>query len=173
MAWRPLGSPGVLVFAGAIACALIGWVWWGAPAWRSRLARHATIPVEGVELLAVVLGALGAVALSTVGVLADRPATAAACAWSGIALAECCVGMVAAGVWQWRFASRPRIVAVVAAVVASIVLLGGAGPLAATGSWAGPLVLAATLLVVAPLARTPAKLIRKARARRDEQQAHR
>jgi hypothetical protein len=89
-------------------------------------------------------------------------------AWAGAGLGEVAVAMAAAGVRQWRFAPWPRRRSFAVLVAATAGLVAGGAPLAADGSAWGPVVVAATMLVVLLTARAPARRLRPKPARHDE-----
>jgi hypothetical protein len=166
--WRAAGLEGALVVTGLAAAALVGWAAWGAPAWRSRIARRLA-PYAPASFGCWSLLAALAVVAAVVGVAASEPRIAATWAWTGAGLGEVAIATVASGVRQWRFAPWPRRVGSATTLAASGVLLLVGAPLGVRGSPWGPVVVTASLAAVACVARAPARRVHDERvATRDE-----
>jgi hypothetical protein len=169
--WRVLGTTGALVAASLTAAALVGWSAWGAPAWRSRIARRigprAPVPFVVWSLLAV-----SAVVAAIVGAAAREPDAATAWAWTAIGLGEVAIAVTAAGVRQWRFARSPRRIGAATTISAAGVLLALGAPLTVRGSAWGPVVVGTTMVAAGCVARAPARRVREQRvAARDQDRA--
>ena len=163
LVWRSLGLGGGALFVGVMSATCAATVWWGTPAWRSRVLRRA---VGGMSArhIGTVLGIVAGVAVLTtvVGTAAHDRDLARCLAWISVGLGESAVAMAAMGVRQWRFAPRPRVVGLAGLLLATVVLASAVPALVVDGSaWAAALIIAVMLLVTA-LARGPADRARAA-----------
>ena len=157
--WSQLGIGGVFVFAPAMAAALVGVVWWGAPWWRSRLARR--VPAVSGALPRLMLAvALLAVAAALAARATSDPHALSTWTWASAGIAEVVVAMTASGVRQWRLAPMPRAVGFVATGSATIVVLVGASVFSNDRSWAWTSVVVVSMLVMLTVARRPGRAVR-------------
>ncbi len=158
--WRAAGAGGGPAFAAALAVTMAAVVWWASPPWRSgvltRVLRGRT-PRHLAALL--VLVSAGAVVAAAVAAVRTDRAGAVTWAWISSGLGESVVAVVALGVRQWRFAPRPRAVALTANVLGALALL-LVPSASADGVWWSVPIVAGGLLVVLLCVRTPARLAR-------------
>jgi hypothetical protein len=158
--WSQLGLGGAVVFAGAMAATLVGCVWWGAPSWRSRLARR----VPGVPgalprlMIAVASVAVASALVARVPSGADAVST---WTWTSAGIAELVVAMTASGVRQWRLAPRPRVVGFVLTTGTAVGLLVGASTLWDDRSWAWTSVVVASMFVMLAVAQGPGRAVQR------------
>jgi hypothetical protein len=162
--WRRVGIGGALVAVVLSTSALVGWAAWGAPVWRSRVAGRAVrrMPPRDQPIVFAAFAAL-AMAAAGIGLSVGDHATATAWAWIAAGLGEVAVSMAAAGVRQWRFAPWPRRRGFATVIAASCLLLGVGAPLVERGSVWGAVVVTVTLVAVGAVARTPARMLERAR----------
>jgi hypothetical protein len=161
--WRNVGLVGAAAYVVMTTSVLLGWAWWGAPAWRSRvIGRRAPRPPARVLPWTFTGCAIAAMVAAIVGVSVSDHAGAVTWSWCAAGLGDVAAAMAAAGVRQWRFAPRPRVIGLSIVVLATATLIGGAAPLAARGSPWGVVVVVAVMSVLACVARVPARQVRAA-----------
>jgi hypothetical protein len=115
--WRAIGTGGALPYVAGLVVMFVMVAWWGACPWRLPAGLRALGRSAG-RRLAPILAVTCCLALAFVGaaVLANDAGLRAVLGWTGVAVAETAVAMALTGVCQWRFAPRPRLVALVALV---------------------------------------------------------
>lgn len=163
LVWRSLGLGGGALFVGVMSATFAAAVWWGTPAWRSRVLARAVRGVSARRIGTVLWVIAGVTVLTTVvGTAAHDRDMARALAWISVGLGESAVAMAAMGLRQWRFAPRPRAVGLAGLLLATVVLASAVPALVIDASaWATALVVAVMLLVTA-IARGPAARARAA-----------
>jgi hypothetical protein len=158
--WLQLGLGGAVVFTGAMAAALVGLVWWGAPWWRSRLAHRVPGVPRALPRLMAALVVL-AVATALVARAASDTHAARAWTWTSAGIAEFVVVMTASGVRQWRLAPRPRGLGFVLTASTAVVLLVGASSFSNDRSWALTSIVAGSMVVMLAVARRPGRAVQR------------
>jgi hypothetical protein len=155
LTWQTIGLGGAPLFAATSAAALVAAAWWGAPPWHSRyLGRWASRAPVGHHR--AVLRAV-CVTAAVLAVVATRSGgdSRVALVWVAVGVSESAVGMVLVGVRQWRFAPRPRAVALGALLGTTAALALAYPALADDGSGVAPLLMGALLVVVLVAGHTP------------------
>jgi hypothetical protein len=157
LVWRSIGTAGAAVFGIATTATLAGAVWWGTPAWRSRVLQRTMATRSARRLFLLALAGAGAAILSAVLATAQPDhAVAVGWAWVSVGLGESITAMAAVGVRQWRFDSRPRALGLATLLGASVLMLVAVPVFLIHGSVGGPALLALALGCVAIVARAPA-----------------
>jgi hypothetical protein len=161
MVWRTLEIVGVsgggVGFVAALAATFAAAVSWGTPTWRSRLLTHATAHLPLRLLLPVLITtALAATAGAVLGVIARDHALTVGGAWASAGLGDTAAAMAVLGVRQWRFAPRPRMIGLVALLVAAAAFTAAVPALVIHRSWWGPVTTVAAVTAVVAVARRPA-----------------
>jgi len=161
MAARGLGvdrAGALLAVTLALAASCAAAAWWGAPAWPSRALGRGVRGVSPQLLLPTLAGvAIAAVVAAVLGA-----------PWVSAGFGECAAAMAAMGVRQWRFAPRPRAIALMLLLVVVVAFVGGVPELVRAGSWWGPILAAALGAAIVAIAHQPAakaRAVAKERAR--------
>jgi hypothetical protein len=124
IAWADVGHLGAVVFGSGLLFVSVSMATWGAPPWRSRfLSRLGTRRVASGAWLVFGAGAACAIGCS-IAAICTVGSSRAVMTTLALGSGEATVGMVAAGVRQWRFApSHRRVDALVLTVAAATLLV--------------------------------------------------
>ncbi len=138
-------------------------VWWGAPAWRSRvLARWTRDRAPRAHWAVLTAACATAVAIVAAATVATPGSTRLALAWAGAGAGEGAVAMALFGVRQWRFAPRPRALGAAALVTTAAALVLVVPALVVDGSGWSVALMVASMVVVLATGRVPAARAREA-----------